>query len=98
MSDNRIDQGRRDFLSGSFLRYPQAGGQNYPLTGTGTVALDRRSCIAWADVICMSCQFACIDRAITFDRHNRPVIDNEACTGCGLCVDVCPSNSIRIHS
>jgi ferredoxin-type protein NapF len=76
---------------------PQTVAEQVP-SKVGTAALDSGSCIAWADVICMSCQFACTDQAISFDRNNRPAIDGDACTGCGLCVHVCPSHSIRVHS
>ncbi|MEN8130121.1 MAG: 4Fe-4S dicluster domain-containing protein [Pseudomonadota bacterium] len=62
----------------------------------GTAALDVAACLAWSGVVCMSCRFSCTWRAITLDAHNRPSIDAEICTGCGLCVGVCPKQAITV--
>ena len=29
-------------------------------------------------------------------RYQRPVVSAEACTGCGICLVFCPTNSIRL--
>ena len=65
-------------------------------TRLGTALLDRQSCMAWNGVICLSCQSACDYRAVTMDPRGRPLIQTEACTGCGACVRVCPAKAIRI--
>ncbi|MCP4407696.1 MAG: 4Fe-4S dicluster domain-containing protein [Gammaproteobacteria bacterium] len=63
----------------------------------GTAVLDAATCLAWAGVVCMSCRFSCTWRAIALDTHNRPSIDAEICTGCGLCVGVCPKQAIAVE-
>ncbi len=65
--------------------------------GIGDAKLNTSACLAWNGVICLSCKFICNARAIRFDRVNRPAIDVDICTGCGMCVTVCPENAIAIE-
>lgn len=81
-ADGTVDAGRRSFLSGQF-------------GGEGLAVVDRGACIAWNGVICISCRTACDEQAITVDRQQRPAIVEAACTGCGVCIDLCPSQAIR---
>lgn len=49
---------------------------------------------------CNPCEDACPFGAITVGRPitNLPVIDDEKCTGCGLCIAACPGLAIfRVH-
>ena len=62
----------------------------------GTAVLQRAACLAWEGVVCMSCKFACTPRAIQTDDRNRPSICKDTCTGCGMCVTVCPNQAITI--
>ncbi len=62
----------------------------------GLALISRDACIAWNDVVCISCKPACHDQAITMDRRGRPQVVRDNCTGCGFCVPVCPTNAIRI--
>ncbi|VEG99525.1 quinol dehydrogenase periplasmic component [Slackia heliotrinireducens] len=67
----------------------------------GLAVIDREHCIAIKGMRCEVCYRACplIDRAITLDKRVRdndyihtvfePIIDVDACTGCGLCVERC---------
>lgn len=62
----------------------------------GLALLSRDACIAWNDVVCISCKLACRDKAITMDRRGRPEIVRDNCTGCGFCVPVCPADAVRV--
>ncbi len=43
-----------------------------------------------------SCVGACPFGALTMDENGLPVVDEDKCTGCGLCSKECPRNIIRI--
>jgi ferredoxin-type protein NapF len=64
----------------------------------GLAILDQAACIAWNGVICIRCQVSCTWSAIAMDAQGRPAVDADPCTGCGLCVSVCPTKAIRITS
>lgn len=67
----------------------------------GHAVIDEDLCIALQGMRCEVCYRACplIDRAVTIDYRLRegdsihsvfaPVIDEQACVGCGLCVERC---------
>ncbi|MDL2060213.1 4Fe-4S dicluster domain-containing protein [Mesosutterella sp. AGMB02718] len=57
-----------------------------------------RNCIALARGGCTKCYEACNEGAITLNDDNVPVVDPELCTGCGLCVLVCPANVLGSFS
>ena len=62
----------------------------------GLALLSRDACLAWDDVICMSCKLACHYQAIRMDRRGRPEVVRENCTGCGFCAPVCPTDAIQV--
>ncbi len=62
----------------------------------GTLTINRNSCIAWQDIICMSCSHACDYKAIATSYQRRPRVDASACTGCGKCVSVCPVKALTV--
>jgi ferredoxin-type protein NapF len=62
----------------------------------GTARLNRDSCIAWDDVICMSCHGRCDYQAISTTHQRRAEVNPEVCTGCGMCVAVCPVAALSI--
>ena len=76
----------------------------------GYAVIDRDTCLSFKGLRCEVCYRACplIDKAIYIDyRKNEndnihsifaPIVDEEVCTGCGLCVERCVTEekSIRI--
>ena len=75
----------------------------------GYAILDHEICISFKGLRCEVCYRACplIDQAITIDyRINEndslhsvfaPIIDEEKCTGCGLCVERCITDEPAIR-
>ena len=75
----------------------------------GTAVIDEESCIAFDGMRCEVCYRACplIDEAITIDFRERPhdaqhmvfapVIHEDTCTGCGLCVERCVTDVPAVH-
>ena len=62
----------------------------------GTAQLNRNTCIAWDDVICMSCSGRCDYHAITTVHQRRAQVDAQICNGCGMCVAACPVRALSI--
>jgi ferredoxin-type protein NapG len=74
----------------------------------GLAVIDRETCIAYAGIQCDACYRACplIDKALTveYTRNIRtgkhailePVVNSEACTGCGLCEKSCVTKKAAI--
>ncbi len=58
-------------------------------------------CLANQNVHCQICQDQCEVRAIRFTPRLRsaplPLIDTDACTGCGNCLPNCPSGAISLE-
>lgn len=75
----------------------------------GLAVVDMNSCIAFWGIQCDACYRACpvMDSAIKLEyRHNErtgkhayliPVVNNETCTGCGLCEHACVTQKAAIH-
>ena len=45
---------------------------------------------------CETCVEKCIFTAISIEEHG-PIINNEKCMGCGVCIVNCPSNIIELR-
>lgn len=69
----------------------------------GIAQIDRAGCYPWVDRgVCGACVAICPlaeNKAITFEFANmyRPVIVEEGCVGCGMCVEICPHPSLPIR-
>jgi len=57
----------------------------------GVAEIDRKTCLAWNSVVCKACWHACPfpNEAILFGERGHPMVDAEACVGCGLCEHAC---------
>ena len=68
-----------------------------PLT-MATARIDTGTCLPWQGQPCRLCIDQCpVAGAIEVDDMGRPTINPTACTGCGVCVQVCPAprNAVR---
>jgi ferredoxin-type protein NapF len=67
----------------------------------GLKATIGNDCLNSKKIYCRSCSDSCEIEAISFKFTSTiladPIIDNEACTGCGACVSSCPSNVITMQ-
>lgn len=64
----------------------------------GTAIIEADLCLAYHRVICRACWHACPfpNDAIEFDPMLRPVVNEAACVGCGLCTHACPTTPTSI--
>lgn len=57
----------------------------------GTASINQMECLAWQRTFCTVCEERCpIPGAISLDL-GRPIVNSQACTGCGVCFFVCPA-------
>ncbi|MBU8878372.1 4Fe-4S dicluster domain-containing protein [Bacillus sp. FJAT-29790] len=65
----------------------------------GKAVVHEQSCIAFQEVMCDYCVRSCPEQGAIQLIKGKPVINEESCTGCGLCVASCISgnNAILIY-
>jgi len=64
----------------------------------GEAHIRRGRCLAYHGEECTACWDACPfpDEAIVFDEQGRPIVNEAACVGCGLCVPACPAEPLAV--
>ncbi len=60
-------------------------------------SIDTIKCMSWNNTMCFSCKDPCLDNAINFNGMFQPMINNESCTACGFCINVCPTDAIKFQ-
>ncbi len=65
----------------------------------GRLNLNEQTCLAFNNHYCFTCVNNCPEtgEAIYSDKLGRPVIVEDKCTGCGICINVCPSENPGIR-
>lgn len=65
----------------------------------GLAEIIENNCLPYNGHICRSCVNNCPfpEQAIYCDAEGKPVVNEEICNGCGVCVQVCPSDKIGIR-
>ena len=52
---------------------------------------------SWGCLGLADCEVVCTFGAITMDRHGLPIVDEDKCTACNDCVEVCPKGLFSLH-
>jgi ferredoxin-type protein NapG len=64
--------------------------------GLAKIATDR--CIAYErEGGCRKCVDYCPFSAVALDEHQYPIVDASKCNGCGVCENICPTDSYRSY-
>lgn len=63
--------------------------------------VEAASCLSMNAVSCRVCHDTCDHGAIAFKLllggRSEPVLDTDACTGCGACASACPANAVTFE-
>ncbi|MFK5882111.1 MAG: ferredoxin-type protein NapF [Sulfurospirillum sp.] len=60
------------------------------------ITINVLECLSWDKTMCFSCKDVCMEDAIVYLGLFRPEIDMDICTNCGFCVNVCPTQAIKV--
>lgn len=59
----------------------------------GTAEIDRKRCLAWLNKKrCKNCYKKCPTHAIFLEKGRYPMLNEEKCNTCGICVRSCPTS------
>ena len=64
--------------------------------GSAIVSGGGKSCF-WGCLGLADCEVVCDFDAITMDRHSIPIVDEDKCTACGDCVEICPKDLFSLE-
>ena len=76
---------------------PSDVGQHGLPVSIGTVNVDKKKCLAWNGVFCMSCIGRCDFGVLKLDERRQLASYAAGCSGCGMCVHVCPVNALEVQ-
>ncbi|MZH05109.1 MAG: 4Fe-4S dicluster domain-containing protein [Nitrospinae bacterium] len=62
----------------------------------GYAILDKKKCQAYGDTFCQQCVIDCPVPGAIYQVNNKPVIDKNTCTGCGVCMRSCSTVNIPL--
>ena len=62
----------------------------------GYAILDKKKCQAYGDTFCQQCVIDCPVPGAIHQVKNKPVIDKNTCTGCGVCMRSCSTVNIPL--
>jgi MauM/NapG family ferredoxin protein len=62
----------------------------------GYAILDKKKCQAYGDTFCQQCVIDCPVPGAIIQRQDKPVIDKNICTGCGVCMRSCSTVNIPL--
>ena len=62
----------------------------------GYAILDKKKCQAYGDTFCQQCVIDCPVPGASHQVNNKPVIDKNICTGCGVCMRSCSTVNIPL--
>ena len=64
----------------------------------GVAIIDETLCLPYNGILCRACYERCpiYREAITLKDQLYPVVHEDLCVGCGICVNVCPAETVAI--
>ena len=62
----------------------------------GYAILDKKKCQAYGDTFCQQCVIDCPVPGAIHQIDNKPVVDKNICTGCGVCMRSCSTVNIPL--
>ncbi len=62
----------------------------------GYAILDKKKCQAYGDTFCQQCVIDCPVPGAIHQVNDRPIIDKNICTGCGVCMRSCSTVNIPL--
>ncbi|NRP72732.1 NAD(P)H-quinone oxidoreductase subunit I, chloroplastic [Ensifer psoraleae] len=79
---------------------PEPVFQSADVTRFAHVAAIADHCLAKNNVACQSCRDSCPEEAIRFQPRTGgpflPIVNENACSGCGACVGICPVGAVQV--